>query len=55
MKFLEIADFAQLNSYLDGVNSINGDSKVFGRIEAYSCINSNQFKKILSYKITHSR
>jgi len=46
MKFLEIAALAQLTQYLSGVDSISGESRIFGRLEAYSCKIAGSDKKL---------
>jgi len=46
MKFLEILSFQQMSTLLDGVDSICGDSRIFGRLEAYSCKRAGSDKKL---------
>jgi len=46
MKFLEIASLAQINAIWNDVISLSGDSRVFGRIEAYSCKRAGSDKKL---------
>jgi len=46
MKFLEIPSVAQLNSFLDNVESISGEYIIRARIETYSCKRAGSDKKL---------
>jgi len=46
MKFLEIPILAQLTECLHGAQSIGGESKIYGKIEAYSCKRAGSDKKL---------